>query len=179
MVKSLNISNTNLLILNPPFFLGMKKLTILLILIVISFKNLSAQVQEVVKLDLLSAEEINLVGVWKVNLPEQKSKLDTETKALVDQLDSKKQEDFWKVTESRVFALDNERYFVMTWVADGSHHEVRGKWKLNSKSGVLSFISENALVEYLVEFNGKEQVWIPVGYSKNEFKKLYIKGLGL
>lgn len=157
----------------------MKKLTVLLILIVFGFSNLSAQEKEVVRRDSLSAGEINLVGVWKVNLPEQKSKLDTETKAQVDQLDSKKKEDFWRATESRVFALDSERYFVMTWVADGSHHEVRGKWKLNSKTGILSFVSENELVEYQVEFNGKEQIWIPIGGSRNGFNKLYIKGLGL
>ncbi|WP_139352701.1 hypothetical protein [Algoriphagus sp. A40] len=154
-------------------------MTFLLILMLLGFNGLFAQEQELVLRDTLSAEEIKLVGVWKVDLPEQKSKLDSETKAQVDQLDGKKQEFFWRATESRVFALDNERNFVMTWVDEGSHNEVKGKWKLDSKTGVLSLISEDEVIEYQVEFNGKGQIWIPIGGDKKGFNKLYIKGLGI
>jgi hypothetical protein len=157
----------------------MKKLTLLLIIILLGFNNLSAQEQEQVRRDSLSLEEIKLVGVWKVDLPEQKTKLDAETKAQVDKLDSKNQEDFWRATESRVYALDNERNFVMTWVEFGSHNEVRGTWKLDSKTGVLSLFSEKELIEYQVEFIGKGQIWIPITASRSDFNKLYIKGLGL
>ncbi len=145
----------------------------------LGISGLFAQEQELVSRDTLSGEEIQLVGVWKVDLPEQKSKLDAETKAQVDQMEDKIQDDFWRAAESIVYALDDERYFVMTWVADGSHNEIRGKWKLDSKSGVLSMTSENETMEYQVEFIGKRQVWIPVGGPRRGFNKLYIKGIGL
>ncbi len=144
---------------------------------VIGFSNLSAQ--KLVQPDSLSADETGLVGVWKVNLSEQKNKLDTETKAQVSQLDSIKQEKFWNTAESRVYALDGERNFVMTWVADGSHHEVVGKWRMDSKTRILRLFSENELFEYQVEFNGKDRIWIPVVKSNEGFNILYIKGPGL
>lgn len=136
----------------------------MLILMVLGFSNLSAQ--ELDRLDSLSKEEINLVGVWKVDLPEQKSKLDTESKTQVDQLDNKGQEDFWNATESRVYALDGERNFVMTWVAEGSHNQLVGKWKYDAKSGILSLISENEVFNYQIEFKDKGQIWTPLSKSK-------------
>lgn len=155
----------------------MKTLTSLLILMVIGFSNLSAQ--DLTLSDSLSAEEIKLIGVWKVNLPEQKSKLDTESKAQVNQLDSKGQEAFWNATESRVYALDGERNFVMTWVSEGSHNEVIGKWKLDAKTGVLNLFSESEVIEYQIEFKEKGQIWTPLTKSKEGFPILYIKGLRL
>ncbi|TXE04775.1 hypothetical protein [Algoriphagus aquimarinus] len=155
----------------------MKTLTSLLILMVIGLSNLSAQ--DLILSDSLSAEEIKLVGVWKVNLPEQKSKLDAESKTKVNQLDSKGQEGFWNATESRVYALDGERNFVMTWVSEGSHNEVIGKWKLEAKTGILKLFGEHELFEYQVEFKEKSQIWIPITKSKEGLNVLYIKGLGL
>lgn len=144
---------------------------------VIGFCRLSAQNLE--KTDTLSAEEIKLVGVWKVNLPEQRNNLDTKSKALVSQMDSIEEEKFWNAAESRVYALDQERNFVVTWVDEGSHHEVAGNWKLDAKMRVLSLYSKGQLTEFRVEFKEKGQIWIPISKSEKDFSMMYIKGLGL
>lgn len=153
-------------------------MTFLLILMLLGFNGLFAQDQELESRDTLSSEEIKWVGVWKVDLPEQKDNLDTETKAQVDQMEGKQQEDFWRAAESIVFALDNEKNFVMAWVAEGAHNEVRGKWRLDSKTGILSFSSDTEVVEYRIEFTGKGQVWIPIRGPKRGFNKFHIIGLG-
>lgn len=156
----------------------MKNLLFLLILILSVFGNLSAQVEEVVRPDTLTTEEMKMVGIWKLNISEQKNNMNSEAKAQVDQLDIEKQEEFWRDTESWVYVLDLERNFIMTWVEFGSYNEFRGTWRLDSNTKTLSLFSDNELLEFQVQLFGKGQIWTPVTTSKTGFNRLYIKKLG-
>jgi hypothetical protein len=126
-----------------------------------------------------SKVETSMVGVWKMDLSDQKTKLDTEEKSNLERMDEDSRRKFWKRTESWVYALDEEMNFVMTWVENGSLIELRGKWTFDPFRNLLELKTAEEGIRYQVGFEGKRQVWTPITRSKEELSTLYVKKIDL
>jgi hypothetical protein len=150
-------------------------LTFLISLVII----ISATGQNAKGIDQLSKEEIELIGVWKMDLSDQKTKLDTKEKFNIERMDEDSKQKFWKRTESWVYALDEEMNFVMTWVENGSLNELRGKWTFDPYRSLLELKTAQEDIRYQVRFEEKRQVWKPITTSKEEFSSIHLKRIDL
>jgi hypothetical protein len=152
--------------------------TLLTMLISLAF-ILTSQGQSDRGKDLPSKEGLDLIGVWKMDLSDQKTKLDIKEKTNLERMDEDTNRKLWKRTESWVYALDEEMNFVMTWVENGSLNELRGKWVFDPFRSLLELKTAEENIRYQVRFEGKRQVWTPITTSKEEFSTLYVKKIDL
>lgn len=135
--------------------------------------------QRLIQLDPLSPEEVDMVGVWKIDLLKQQNNLGLNKIAQLDTLDGAGKERFWEAISSWVYALDEQGKFAMTWVQDDSFNIVEGKWDYDPNTNILSLKSEDELIEYTVQHIGKDQLWIPKVKVREGFDLLYINGIHL
>jgi hypothetical protein len=118
-----------------------------------------------------------LIGVWRMDLPEQKQKMEPADRNQLDQLDEKEQEDFWMMNDSKVYILDKDGTVKRVWVDRGSYFEENGKWDFQSNPMTLVLQFEEAAEEYKVNFTGKGMVWVPRTRTREFFGVLHLKSL--
>lgn len=124
-------------------------------------------------------DKLQIVGIWRINLDDQKEKLETEFKNKLKGLDDKKQEEFWLSTESRVYVFNENGYFKNYWVDNGAYFEKFGKWVIDEESKILRLELEDEIWEYRLKFNGKGMTWDPISKKEEFIGVLYLISLSL
>lgn len=119
-----------------------------------------------------------ILGIWRVDLPEQKSRLEPENMEKLSQLDGEKQEQEWIKTDSRVYNFEEDGAFQLSWVEEGSAMEVRGIWTFDPATQVLKLTTKRGTTDFLVKMSGNKAVWTPFSRSEEYFSILYLKRLG-
>lgn len=157
----------------------MKKLYIKLsfsIVMVLGF-ILITKAQEIEE-NLTPTKEI-MIGVWKVDVLSQKGNIKNESQLNLSDKNEREQEDFWYLVDSRIFALDEEFNFRISWVEEGQTQEEIGRWDFDPETRLLNLISENQTFQYKVNFLPESMIWIPQAETKELFKTLYVKAIWL
>ncbi len=129
--------------------------------------------------DSLEVEKtsLELSGVWKMDLPEQKSRLEPENQTKIKQLSPIQEENLWMEADSRVYVLDPSGRFHLSWVREGALNELRGKWQFDSDSMIIRMEWENGVSEYRVTIKPKGMLWVSVAKSEDFFQALHLKSL--
>ncbi len=170
----------SLIIMNIYFnSLVMKRLltaTVLAILLYPSFLSFDAVAQEKDTL-LIKQKTLDLVGIWKLDLPEQKEKLEPEDFSKVNGMPADEQEKLWIEADSRVYVFEASGKFQISSVVDGSFQESWGKWSLDPKEMILQLESEIGISRYKVIQSPKKMMLMPMERSEKDFNKLYLRSL--
>jgi len=131
-----------------------------------------------IEVNLTPTKEI-MIGVWKVDVLSQKGNIKNESQLNLSEKNEREQEDFWYMVDSRIFALDEEFNFRISWVEEGQTQEEIGRWDFDPETRLLNLISENQTIQYKVNFLPESMIWIPQAETKELFKTLYVKGIWL
>lgn len=124
--------------------------------------------------------ESKILGIWKLDLNDQKNNLEPAGRSKLNQLDESGKDLFWMKSESRVYVLESDKKVLVSWVDDGSFYEQRGSWNFNPESGILELLFDKESQGYRVTFTGNGMVWIP-NKQVDEMEilsVLYLRSLG-
>lgn len=119
----------------------------------------------------------DLVGIWRLDLPEQKENLDPEDFLKLKEKTVSEQEKFWVEADSRVYVFEASGKFQVSTVIDGSFQEYRGRWSLDSKEMILQLEFESGISRYKVTQSSKKMMLMPLDRSEKDFAKLYLRSL--
>lgn len=136
--------------------------------------NAIAQEKDTVQ---LKRKTLDLVGIWKMDLPEQKDKLDPEDVSKVKNKPASEQDKLWVEADSRVYVFEESGNYHFSSVIDGSFQESRGKWSLDAKEMILQLDSESGTIRYKVIQSPKKVMLMPMERSQKDFNKLYLRSL--
>jgi hypothetical protein len=146
------------------------------ILLYTSFLSIDAVAQEKDTV-LIKQKNLDLVGIWKLDLPEQKEKLDSEDFSKLKGMPADQQEKLWVEADSRVYVFEASGKFQISSVVDGAFQESFGKWILDPQEMILQLESEIEVFRYKVIQSPKKMILIPAERSEKDFSKLYLRSL--
>lgn len=151
---------------------------ILVILLVIPFATVRGQSRD--SLALQKKTESKILGIWKLDLNDQKNNLEPAGKSKLEQQNESEKDLFWMKSESRVYVLESDKKVLVSWVDDGSFYEQKGSWNFNPESGNLELLFDKESQMYQVKFTGNGMVWIPNKQvdEKEILSVLYLRSLG-
>lgn len=120
-----------------------------------------------------------LIGIWRVDFPELKQKLDAESQNKLSQMDEKEQESVWMTTDSRIYLFEKDGSYLTTYVEDGAFIEQKGKWSIDSDQMMLTMEEEKGNHQFRLTFTERGMMWIPLIRSKEFFEVLFLNRLDL
>ncbi|SDA79709.1 hypothetical protein SAMN03080617_02379 [Algoriphagus alkaliphilus] len=149
----------------------------LVLLILISF-SLTGFAQEPTQVDTLSKGEQKMLGIWKLDLPNQKVEGPSAKKFKSDEEGQIEEKKFWKKNESWICHLREDKTYLKAWVENGTLQEEEGTWSFDESVMVLVLVFKEESNTYEITYREKGQLWKPLRKEKEEFNVLFVKRLG-
>lgn len=149
----------------------------LVLFILISF-SLTGFAQEPTQVDILSKGEQKMLGIWKLDLPNQKVEGPFAKKFKSDEEGQIEEKKFWKKTESWICHLREDKTYLKAWVENGTLQEEEGTWSFDESAMALVLVFKEESNAYEITYREKGQLWKPLRKEKEEFNVLFVKRLG-
>ncbi|WP_144604187.1 hypothetical protein [Algoriphagus algorifonticola] len=149
----------------------------LVLLILVSF-SITVFAQEPTKINTLSKGEQKMLGIWKIDLSNQKVEAPSTKKFKSDEDGLKEEKKFWKQTESWICFLKDDKTYLKAWVQNGTLQEEEGTWSFDEASMALTLVYKDESKVYEITYRERGQLWKPLKKEKEEFNVLFVKRLG-
>lgn len=118
-----------------------------------------------------------LFGIWRLDFPELKGKLDAESHSKLSQMSEEERESVWMAADSRIYLFEKDGTYLMTFAEEGVFVEERGKWTFDSTTMVLRLEEGDGNRDYRLVFTERGLMWNPVVKSEEFFGVLFLKRL--
>jgi hypothetical protein len=120
-----------------------------------------------------------LLGIWRVDFPELKGKLDIESQNKLSQMSEEEREAVWMTADSRIYLFEQDGKYLMTYVDRGVYVEERGIWTITSSGMMLRMEYGEGIRDYRLVFTDKGMMWNPTVKRDELFGVIFLNRLDL
>lgn len=123
--------------------------------------------------------EQKLFGIWRMDFPELREKLDLVSQNKLSQMSEEERESVWMAADSRIYLFEKNGTYLTTYAEEGVFVEERGKWTFDSTTLSLRLEKEDGKRDYRLVFTERGMMWNPIVKSDEFFEVLFLKRLDI